>query len=186
MGIRMPTYIPACRRVIVAFRGMAIAVFILLPGCWNARTDAEFVPPLGQSEEALKSVLEAWKAGQPSGPVNGTSPQVHVTDSSRVSGQVLEDYQILGEVPGNAPRCLAVRLNLANPAEEKRERYVIVGIDPLWVFRHADYDLLLHWEHRMEPDPATSERADPSIAGSAEASNDEGKSGSEDKVPVRP
>ena len=37
---------------------------------------------------------------------------------------------------------------------------MIVGIDPLWIFRHEDYDLLLHWEHQMptesKQDPATS------------------------------
>lgn len=168
--------------MIVAFRLMAIAGFTLLPGCWKARTDVAFIPSLSQSEGALQSVLEAWKAGQPSGPVAGTSPMVHVTDSSRLPGQVLEDYQILGEVPGNAPRCLAVRLKLSNPPEEKRERFVIVGIDPLWVFRQADYDLLLHWEHKMEPEPAKNQPA----AVNAGANDNGNTTSSEDQEPVLP
>jgi hypothetical protein len=40
---------------------------------------------------------------------------------------------------------------------------VVIGIDPLWVFRHEDYDLLLHWEHPMEP-----VSVEPSQAGSGE------------------
>ena len=44
-----------------------------------------------------------------------------------------------------------MKLKLSNPTAEKRERYVIVGIDPLWIFRQEDYDLLLHWEHQMPP-----------------------------------
>lgn len=124
-----------------------------LSGCQKARTNADFIPSPSQSQDALRAALESWKAGQPSGPVAGTSPLVYVTDSSRVSGQTLADYQILGEVPGNAPRCIAVRLKLSDPTEEKRERYVIVGIDPLWIFRHEDYDLLLHWEHQMPSEP---------------------------------
>ena len=129
-------------------------------GCQKARTNADFIPSQSQSLEALKVALDAWKAGKPSGPVPGTSPVVHITDSSRVSGQTLDDYQILGDVPGNAPRCIAVKLKFSHPAEEKRERFVIVGIDPLWIFRHEDYDLLLHWEHQMPTEskqvPATS------------------------------
>jgi hypothetical protein len=182
----MPACFPDRAETFCAFRGMAIAVFIFLPGCGKTRTDAEFVPSVQQSDVALKAVLEGWKAGQPSGPVPGTSPQVHVTDSSRVPGQVLEDYQILGEVPGNAPRCLAVRLKLANPGEERRERYVVVGIDPLWVFRHADYDLLLHWEHKMEKDPATSGPESQPITNAAEADAVQDDPGSKDKAPVLP
>ena len=140
---------------------MAFIAVSSFSGCQKAQTNADFIPSQRQSQEALTIALDAWKAGTPGGPVPGTSPMVHMTDSSRVSGQTLDDYQILGDVPGNAPRCIAVRLKLSNPAEEKRERFVIVGIDPLWIFRHEDYDLLLHWEHQMPPesteDPETSQ-----------------------------
>jgi hypothetical protein len=138
-------------------------VIAQLPGCQKPQTNADFIPSPSQSQTALKAALEAWKSGQPAGPVAGTTPVVHVTDSSRVSGQTLDDYEILGDVPGNAPRCIAVKLKLSNPTEEKRERFVIVGIDPLWIFRHEDYDLLLHWEHQMPEEskgnPATSPSA---------------------------
>lgn len=138
----------------VAWLMVCIALSSLLSsscGCQKARTNADFIPSQSQSLEALTFALDAWKAGKPAGPVPGTSPVVHITDSSRVSSQTLDDYQILGDVPGNAPRCIAVKLKLSHPAEEKRERFVIVGIDPLWIFRHEDYDLLLHWEHQMPP-----------------------------------
>ena len=140
-------------RTVICAGLIALGLISSLPGCQKARTNADFIPSPSQSQDALRAALEAWKAGQPSGPVAGTSPVVHVTDSSRVSSQTLDDYQILGEVPGNAPRCFAVKLKLSDPVEEKRERYVIVGIDPLWIFRHEDYDLLLHWEHQMPPEP---------------------------------
>ncbi len=144
---------PDIGRTVICAGLIALFAILWLPGCQKARTNADFIPSPGQSQNALKAALAAWKAGQPAGPVAGTSPVVHVTDSSRVSNQTLDDYQILGEVPGNAPRCFAVKLKLSDPTEEKRERYVIVGIDPLWIFRHEDYDLLLHWEHQMPPEP---------------------------------
>lgn len=112
----------------------------------------EFIPPPAKAERAIRAVMEAWKKGNPVGIVEGTnSPIVHVIDSHRNAGQVLVDFEILGEVPGNAPRCFAVKAMLSNPEKTLRLRYVVVGIDPLWVFRHEDYDLLSHWEHRMEP-----------------------------------
>ena len=147
------------RKTAIAAAMIACIALSAFFGCQKARTNADFIPSQNQSLEALKAALDAWKAGKPSGPVPGTSPVVHVTDSSRVTGQTLDDYEILGDVPGNAPRCFAVKLKLSNPAEEKRERFIIVGIDPLWIFRHEDYDLLLHWEHQMPPEapknPAT-------------------------------
>lgn len=112
----------------------------------------EFIPSPAKAESAIEAVMDAWKNGDPVGIVEGTSsPVVHVIDSYRNAGQVLEEYEILGEVPGNAPRCFAVKATLSHPDKQIRLRYVVVGIDPLWVFRHEDYDLLSHWEHRMEP-----------------------------------
>ncbi len=145
-----------------------------LSGCGTRRTNADYIPSPRASHEALSIVLDAWKAGQPAGPVAGSSPVVHMTDSSRVSGQILDEYEILGNVPSNAPCCLAVKLKLSNPTEVKRERYVIVGIDPLWIFRHEDYDMLLHWEHQMaaEPDKVSDSAAGDSDSLDAEASSD--------------
>ncbi len=162
-----------CAGLIVLF------VIAALPGCQKARTNADFIPSPSQSQNALKAALEAWKAGKPAGPVAGTSPVVHVTDSNRVSSQTLDDYQILGEVPGNAPRCFAVKLKLSNPVEEKRERYVIVGIDPLWIFRHEDYDLLLHWEHQMPPEP--TEELESALSASRQDKRDKTESNPEAK-----
>jgi len=112
----------------------------------------EFIPSPAKAERAIEAVMEAWRNGDPVGIVEGTvSPVVHVIDSHRKAGQVLDDFEVLGEVPGNAPRCFAVKAVLSNPDKQVKLRYVVVGIDPLWVFRHEDYDLLSHWEHRMEP-----------------------------------
>ena len=132
----------------------------LLTGCGDPA--ARYVPSPAQAVTAVKASLDDWKKGLPAGPVADTKPTVHVVDSQRRELPVLSDYQILGEVPGNAPRCLAVRLRWANPEKEERARYVVVGIDPLWVFRQEDYDLLSHWEHPMAEPPPKNAAATPS------------------------
>ena len=147
-----------------------VTILLADTGCTQQRTDAEFMPSEQDSQNALRTALDAWKAGQAAGPVPGTKPVIHVTDSSRIDERKLESWKLLGPVPGNAPRCYAVSLQLAEPTEERRERYVIIGIDPLWIFRHEDYDLLLHWEHPMPKTPeSATEDGSPEPAGKKES-----------------
>ena len=143
-----------------------LALAALLMGCGRGDPYARYVPSEDSAESALKAGLEAWKAGAATGPVADTAkPEVIVVDSWREPKQNLESYQILGEVPGNTPRCYAVRLNLGNPEAEQRVRFVIVGIDPLWVFRYEDFQLIGHWDHRMaEEQTAKAEQAEASTA----------------------
>ena len=120
-------------------------------GCGEYDRSSQFVPSVTVAESAVKAGMEAWKKGEPVGLVQGvTKPSVHVVDSHRKPGQQIVSYQVLGEVPGNAPRCFAVKAMLSGPETTERLRYIVVGIDPLWVFRQEDYDLLSHWEHPME------------------------------------
>ncbi|MFM7057764.1 MAG: hypothetical protein ACKO2P_12670 [Planctomycetota bacterium] len=146
-------------RVSLRMGSLMFVAASLLWGLWSisqtpdVRRDTDYIPADDICLSALAKSLEAWCAGAGAGPVAGTTPIVHVTDSSRVKQRPLLSWQILGKVPGNAPSCFAVQLKLDQPVEERRERYVVIGIDPLWVFRHDDYDLLLHWEHPMELQP---------------------------------
>jgi len=78
-------------------------------------------------------------------------------DTGRQEGQILRSFQILGETSLRGEgRCYVVGLTLDNPAAEQRARFVVVGIDPIWVFRKEDYDKLAHWEHPMEEASPTS------------------------------
>ena len=132
------------------------ALLHLIVGCSPHRSEADFIPSDEIARRALTVAMEAWQKGMPAGPVAGTSPVIHVTDSTRTSGRKLLSWKLLGAVPGNAPRCYALSLTLDQPTETRRERFIVVGIDPLWVFRHEDYDLLMHWEHPMSDSDATA------------------------------
>ena len=138
---------------------------LCLIGCGRQPDPQRFVPAPEVAQRALESVLKAWQAGVAPGMIPETKPQVHITDAHRKAGQRLEKYQILGEVPGDAQRCFAVKATFSNPAAEERIRFVVIGIDPLWVFRHEDLELLTHWDHKMEPesdkDKASDKSTDP-------------------------
>jgi hypothetical protein len=140
-------------------RGVAVFIGLLcgVAGCdapapTETTSDQEnrFQPSPVQAEAALTAVFDAWQAGHPPGMVPETSsPAVHVTDTFRKPGEQLVDYEILGEVPGDGPRCYAVDLRF-QPERVERVRFTVSGIDPLWVFRLEDAQLLAHWEHNME------------------------------------
>jgi hypothetical protein len=129
-------------------------------GCGPSQKNEDFVPAEDAARAALEAYLKAWAAGDKNPTVPGTSPAVQVVDDYRGKGRTLTEYAVLGPVPADAPRCFAVRLTLGNPREEVRERYVIVGLDPVWVWRYDDYEMIAHWEHRM-PDEKDKKAAPP-------------------------
>lgn len=119
-------------------------------GCSGPGHRAEdFIPTEEAARAALAAYLGAWKRGDTAPQVPDTRPPVLVADELRGAGRTLAGYDILGPVPADAPWCFAVRLTLGNPAAEVRERYVVVGADPIWVWRYDDYVMITHWEHPM-------------------------------------
>jgi hypothetical protein len=115
------------------------AGLLLLAGCSPGGKVEDFTPPADNARKALEAALNHWQAGNKPGTVPGTSPTVEVLDSKWKAGQKITAYEVLGEEPaGPGPRTFKVRLTVANgpPLEV---RYVVVGIDPLWVYRDEDY-----------------------------------------------
>jgi hypothetical protein len=130
---------------------MALAtpvVMLCVSGCGTHRA-ARYVPDETVARQALTAALSAWKEE------GGTSLRleddtvVEVVDRYRRPGQVLSEFNILGEVAGDGGRWFEVELHLANPAQTEQVRYIVVGIEPLWVFRQSDYEMLGHWDHPM-------------------------------------
>jgi hypothetical protein len=146
----------------VARRGRALVWLLVLVGGWGCGTRGyeRYVPAEETARQALEASLRAWQAGQPPGRVDGPGVTVRVVDGHRRAGQKLAGYAILGETAGDGPRCLLVRLRFEDPQEEQKARFVVLGIDPLWVYRYEDYQALAHWECRMEDE--TREKEAPS------------------------
>lgn len=127
------------------------------PAPTGSAADTErYVPSPAQAEAALRAVFEAWRQGTPPGPVPETTPEVFVTDTYRKADETLVDYRILGEVPSDKKRCYAVELRYA-PERAERTRFLVVGIEPLWVFRLEDAENLAHWEHNTGPSEPESQ-----------------------------
>jgi hypothetical protein len=70
---------------------------------------------------------------------------VQVVDSKRPAGQSLRGFTVLGAAPGDGPREFTVRLQFDDSAAGVRARYVVFGLDPIWVFRREDYEAMSLW-----------------------------------------
>ena len=109
-------------------------------------------PSLENLKKRAKALKRAWQNGDAPGKIETPNYSVQVADSQRKPGQRLRDYQILGEAPADAECCYAVRLFLENPTQEQTVRFVVLGLDPVWVMRHEDYMMTLHWDMKMMQD----------------------------------
>jgi hypothetical protein len=128
-------------------------------GCRNKSEGFErYVPASGVARAAVESMLKAWTEGRPIGEAAATHPEVFVVDKHRKDGQKLARHELIGEVSTDRARGFAVRLTLENPDEQEVARYMVVGIDPIWVFRQEDFELISHWMHPM-PKPGDSDPA---------------------------
>jgi hypothetical protein len=128
---------------------IATGFMLVGSGCSRTQRGEDFVPREEAAQQAVGAYLRSWSNGSTSQSVPDTNPPVLVSDELRRDGRVLKTFAILGPVPADAPVCFAVQLSLDNPPEERRERYVVVGIDPLWVWRYDDYLMVTHWSHPM-------------------------------------
>jgi hypothetical protein len=127
--------------------GLALCAAAL--GCARRQRNEDFVPDEKSAHNALEVFLSAWQQGNRDQAVPDTRPAIMSGDSVHLAGRALKEFSILGPVAADAERCFAVRIVLDRPREEKRERYVVIGQDPLWVMRYDDYEMIMHWDHSM-------------------------------------
>jgi hypothetical protein len=114
-------------------------LMVLCAGCTNKGYD-KYIPSEDKARQALEAALNAWREGKKPGPVEGAPMPVQVVDSEWLNGKQLQSYEIVSEEPSEGPRVFSVRLTLKRPpTQQATVRYYVVGKDPLWVYREADY-----------------------------------------------
>lgn len=92
----------------------------------------------GPALTALRTTLDAWKAGRSPDSLKEASPPIVAQDLEWLSGAKLEGYQIEGEgVPADANLDVRVRLSLVAKGKkvERDARYLVTTSPALTVFR---------------------------------------------------
>jgi hypothetical protein len=137
-----------------------IAIVSSALGCGPGRNAQSFIPAENVAQSTLEKALAAWVDGKPPGKMQESGPVIQLVDSTCKPGQKLKAFSILGQTSGDADRCFAVRLTFEQPHEEVRARYVVYGLDPLWVFRYEDFELAMHW-CQPPSDTASAKKPEP-------------------------
>jgi hypothetical protein len=119
-------------------------VLAVAGGCGH-RSDAHLLPSSAVARHALETALTAWQNDQPLGRVASGPPAIEVIDSRWRDGAKIDRFEILDQEPGEGPPRFAVRLTYraapSDPVTQQQVvRYVILGQEPLWVYRAEDYD----------------------------------------------
>ncbi len=148
-----------------------VASIALFSGCVrrdDSSARVRLVPGSTEARRALETSLTAWRDQQSPKPELVTIGGLNFVDMTRTAGQKLDRYQILTELETPHARYFTAKLELTNPVESKVARYLVFGAAPVWVYREEDFNLIMHWDHKMD-DPAivVDSTADRSSSGGA-------------------
>jgi hypothetical protein len=116
----------------------ALAFVCCTLACTSKSVDS-YKPSKESARQAIETALSTWKAGTKHGSITDVKPNLDVFDARWHAGAKLESFEIIEEIPGKQQPHFKVKLKLAGKPEELTE-YLVVGIDPLLIFRQADYD----------------------------------------------
>ena len=116
----------------------ALGVVALLVGC-GADSHERYIPATDQARSAVEAALSSWKAGEPHRTIISHTPPVDLFDARRQAGKKLASFQLVEEVPGQDRPTFKVKLRLAGERRDEETTYIVIGSDPLLVFRAEDF-----------------------------------------------
>ena len=125
-----------------AYSAWALAAIFLASGCLGcaSKTYDHLIPAEDTSREALEDALAAWENGATDSKVVASGRTIQVLDAKWRSGQKLASFEILSVEPDEDGKSwFSVKLVMKKPAGEQTTRYVVIGKEPIWVYREDDY-----------------------------------------------
>lgn len=110
------------------------------PLLWGCGGDSRnrYLPPSQKAREYLEKSLSTWKSGTAHGPIADSKPVINVFDARWQAGKKLESYEIVAEEKYTDQPQFKVRLKVEGEPEETTMYYVL-GIDPINVYREAEF-----------------------------------------------
>lgn len=132
---------------------LALSV-VAASGC---SSEVNVVPPAEAARSAIEAGLKSWAGGGKPGAIEGEKVPVHFVDSAWQAGRKLNSYSISDGESQGADRRFVVKLTLASPDATEDIPYVVVGTDPIWIYREADYQRMLN----MDDNPAPTKKGRP-------------------------
>lgn len=112
---------------------------LCLAGCGKKTDVKDYVPIEDAARQSLATALDAWKAGKAPDQIGATNPAINAQDIQWRDGKKLAAYEIVGPAASeDQNRWFTVKLTLEG-AQPIETTYVVVGIDPIYVFSAESY-----------------------------------------------
>ena len=115
-----------------------LTMTMLVIGC--GASDRKYIPSPTTARGALEAALNAWKSGATFGTVKSFQVPVDTFDARWQAGKSLESFEVLCDVSSEGPKTFVVKMKLADDKEEQEVTYLVLGNNPLLVFRKEDYN----------------------------------------------
>lgn len=143
------------------FRSMtipALTAVLAIAGCGGS--SSKYTPTGESAKETLTHALTAWQKGEKYGQVSNANPPINVSDFQWEGGKGLESFEILGEepVPGQSNKMFSVSLKLKGGKSATKTKYVVVGVNPVWVYQEENFKRLLNMDNNPIPSANTKQK----------------------------
>lgn len=115
-----------------------LMIAALLAGCGGDGTQ-RYVQSSESARSSLETALNAWKNGDPHGTIESGDTEIDVFDARWRDGQQLESFEIVEELPADPHQTFKVTMRMKDATEDEENTYIVLGIDPIQVFRSEDY-----------------------------------------------
>jgi hypothetical protein len=127
-------------------RSALVLVALIAPACGPSTN-----PSADAARTALATALDAWRDGKKPADLAELTPPVQVIDSEWAGGRKLASYQIVRETPSETDKRFVVKLTYAAPPAEAEVVFIMVGSEPVSVFRDEDYDRSMNMDNSPTP-----------------------------------
>jgi len=118
--------------------GLLSILAIVASGCGDS--EAKYIPSEETAKQALNVSLTAWRDGQPHGTITSWNIPIDVYDARWQAGTKLETFDVVREEMLEDRKVFIVKMKVAGGKEEQEVTYLVIGNNPLMVFRKQDYD----------------------------------------------
>jgi hypothetical protein len=108
-------------------------------GC-NKNPESRYIPSGATARESVEAALNAWKNGEPPGSIKLGEKPVNIVDSRWQRGTKLESFQVTEELAPNPHPSYKVKLQFAKETASSETTYLVIGLDPLLIYRSEDYE----------------------------------------------
>ncbi len=115
------------------------ALMFSLAGC-SSNGEAKYIPSEASAKEALNAALQAWQDGQAHGPITSYKVPIDTYDARWQAGEKLEQFEVIRSEQLDQHKAFIVKMKLASAPDEQEDTFLVIGNNPLMVFRKQDYD----------------------------------------------